>query len=66
MSDDEGQTWKWKRNMQNGAGQYHYPSLIQAADGNLHITYSQFENVEGKAAKTIRHVKFNTDWIEAH
>jgi predicted neuraminidase len=63
MSDDEGQTWKWTRNMQKGAGSYHYPSLIQAADGNLHITYSEFETRDGKQLKTIRHVRFNTDWI---
>jgi predicted neuraminidase len=64
MSDDEGQTWKWKRNMQKGAGQYHYPSLIQAADGALHITYSEFEPKDGQQVKTIRHVKFNPAWIE--
>ncbi len=64
MSDDEGQTWKWKRNMQKGAGSYHYPSLIQAADGNLHLTYSEFETRDGKQFKSIRHVRFNTDWIE--
>lgn len=64
MSDDEGQTWKWKRNMQKGAGAYHYPSLIQAADGSLHLTYSEFEPKDGKQFKTIRHVRFNAAWIE--
>lgn len=64
MSDDEGQTWKWKRNMDKGAGQYHYPSLIQATDGTLHLTYSVFETKDGKAAKSIKHAHFNTDWIE--
>lgn len=64
MSDDEGLTWKWKRNMQKGAGSYHYPSLIQAADGNLHLTYSEFETKDGKQVKSIRHVRFNTAWIE--
>ena len=63
MSDDEGQSWKWKRNMQKGEGQYHYPSLIQAADGNLHLTYSEFETHGGQTAKAIRHVKFNAEWI---
>ena len=64
MSDDEGVTWKWKRNMQKGPGSYHYPSLIQAMDGNLHITYSDFAPQDGKQLKAIRHVKFNTAWIE--
>lgn len=65
MSDDEGQTWKWIRHMEKGKGSYHYPSLIQAADGSLHITYSQFEpGADGKQMKTIKHAKFNTAWIE--
>lgn len=65
MSDDEGQTWKWKRNMDKGAGSYHYPSLIQAADGSLHLTYSIFETKDGKQAKSIKHAHFNAAWIEA-
>ncbi len=64
MSDDEGRTWKWTRNMEKGAGQYHYPSLIQASDGSLHLTYSVFETRDGKPAKSIKHVRFNTEWIE--
>ena len=44
-SDDEGQTWKWKRHLEfdepgPGAGSYHYPSIIQAKDGSLHASYS--------------------------
>ena len=48
-----------------GVGNYHYPSLIQAADGNLQLTYSEFEPKDGKQLKSIRHVRFNTAWIEA-
>jgi predicted neuraminidase len=65
MSDDEGETWKWKRNMEKGAGSYHYPSLIQAADGTLHLTYSVFETKDGKQAKSIKHAHFNAAWVEA-
>lgn len=63
MSDDEGQTWKWTRNMDKGSGSYHYPSLIQASDGTLHLTYSIFETKDGKQAKSIKHAHFNADWI---
>ena len=53
LSDDEGQTWKWTRYLERDPGvtdrstpqqlgQYHYPSIIQAADGTLHATYSYF------------------------
>jgi predicted neuraminidase len=59
LSDDEGATWKWKRNLDKGEGQYHYPSVIQAKDGSIHVTYSVFE-APGKA---IRHAQFNPEWV---
>ena len=50
LSEDEGQSWRWTRYLERDAestdprqlGQYHYPSIIQAADGTLHATYSVF------------------------
>ena len=44
------QTWRWTRHLerdpesadQQQLGEYHYPSIIQAADGTLHATYSYF------------------------
>jgi predicted neuraminidase len=59
LSDDEGATWKWKRNLDKGEGQYHYPSVIQAKDGSIHVTYSVFE-APGKA---IRHAQFSAEWV---
>jgi len=66
ISDDEGITWKWKRHLdgnpaQTSTNQYHYPSVIQAKDGSIHVTYSYFVP-EGKA---IKHVRFNEDWVKA-
>jgi len=56
ISDDEGKTWKWKsyiENEQPGKGSFSYPSLIQTADGLLHITYSyQLE----KSGETIKYI----------
>lgn len=63
-SDDEGRTWKWKRYLEDGAKRgesYGYPSVIQASDGNLHVTYT-FDTPEGKA---IKHVAFSPAWITA-
>ena len=40
---------------------FSYPSLIQASDGALHLTYSR--RVEGQA--TIRHAVFDADWIKS-
>jgi predicted neuraminidase len=43
LSDDEGKTWKWKTHLEKvkkGEGSFSYPSLLQASDGLLRITYS--------------------------
>jgi hypothetical protein len=66
LSDDEGATWKWKRHLDGrptmqAPSQYHYPSVIQARDGAIHVTYSYF-TPEGKA---IKHVRFNEEWVKA-
>ena len=76
ISDDEGKTWRWKRRLEYDppgpeAGAYHYPSIIQARDGTLHVTYSFHLNrralprdVDGDpAAKSIKHAQFNEAWV---
>jgi predicted neuraminidase len=76
ISDDEGATWKWTRHLEREpagpeAGQYHYPSIIQARDGTLHATYSYHLNqrnvaldAEGKPKrKAIKHAHFNEEWV---
>ena len=53
------------------AGSYHYPSIIQSADGFLHASYSYHlnrknlpkDNDGDPAAKTIRHARFNAAWV---
>ncbi len=66
ISDDEGATWKWKRHLDGrpdrpSKDQYHYPSVIQAADGAIHVTYSYYT----PAGQTIKHVRFDEDWVKA-
>jgi predicted neuraminidase len=66
VSGDEGATWKWKRHLDGSpaaqsASQYHYPSVIQARDGAIHVTYSYF-TAQGKA---IKHVRFEEAWVKA-
>jgi len=80
LSDDEGATWRWTRHLERDAdatgdarqrGEYHYPSIIQAADGTLHVTYSYFApaatvvaDAEGRVPrKAIKHAHFNEAWI---
>lgn len=79
LSDDEGQTWRWTRYLERDTdpstdaqrGQYHYPSIIQAADGSLHATYSYFappgsvppDAQKRLPRKSIKHAHFNESWI---
>lgn len=76
ISEDEGQSWPWKRHIKldpsgTEAGSYHYPSLIQSRDGSLHATFSYHLNRPGvaldadgqPARKSIMHAHFNEAWI---
>ncbi len=54
LSDDEGETWKWKMYLEdeeNDFGRFSYPSLIQSEDGLLHLTYSYHLSSGGKSVK---------------
>jgi len=75
ISEDEGKTWRWKRHLEldrngEGAGSFHYPSIIQARDGSMHASYSYHLNrgdekdPEGKPArKSIKHAHFSEAWV---
>lgn len=70
ISEDYGETWKWTRHLEldnrgEGAGSFHYPSVIQARDGTLHATYSYFVNHLPRDAprKSIKHAHFNLEWV---
>jgi predicted neuraminidase len=82
VSEDEGRTWPWTRHLERTEptsqddqqwGQYHYPSIIQAADGSLHATYSFFappatvprDSENRPVRKAIKHAHFNEAWIRS-
>ncbi|MBI4558672.1 MAG: exo-alpha-sialidase [Candidatus Hydrogenedentes bacterium] len=64
LSDNEGATWKSKRHLERaekGQGSaFAYPSMIQAKNGKLHLSYSY----SVKAGKSIKHVTLDPAWIE--
>jgi len=65
ISDDQGASWRWRRNLEflkNGS--FSYPSVIQAGDGRIHITYSYHlqADPQGKM-KSIKHVSLEEAWI---
>jgi len=63
LSDDEGASWKWTRHIQRrepGQGSFHYPSIIQGREGEIHVTYTH--HVPGQGS-TIMYARFNEAWI---
>lgn len=62
LSNDEGQTWKTKKNIEKlSGGLFHYPSMIQTKDGLIHISYTYQPGSPSK--RTIKHVTINEEWI---
>jgi len=62
LSQDEGKTWSHTRHLEDHPkGSYHYPAIIQGADGTIHAVYSYFV----EAGKTMKHAAFNEEWIQA-
>jgi len=60
ISTDEGRTWRKTRHLEkHETGAYHYPAVIQGADGLIHVIYSYF--VEG--GKTMKHAAFTENWV---
>jgi len=70
LSEDDGLTWPWQRNLETGDGfcmtnnseqrlnrEYSYPSICQSADGALHLAYTVFR-------QHIRHARVMPDWVK--
>jgi glycerophosphoryl diester phosphodiesterase/predicted neuraminidase len=61
ISDDQGRSWKWQLNLEYlKNGSFSYPSVIQAKDGRIHITYSY--HLPGKQ-RSIKHLALEEAWI---
>ena len=61
ISEDEGKTWKWTRHLENDAkGSFHYPCIIQGADGMLQAVYT-YSMPDGESMK---HFAFNEEWVQ--
>ena len=62
ISEDEGQSWKWTRHLENQpGGSFHYPAVVQGRDGTIHAIYSYF--VTG--GKSMKHAAFNEAWVKS-
>ena len=66
ISEDNGKTWPWIRDIENPTisqpilpledAEYSYPSVTQSADGMLHVAYT-FRR------QTIKYMTFSEEWI---
>jgi predicted neuraminidase len=73
VSEDEGRTWPRKLHLQHDAagtdaGSYSYPSIIQARDGRIHVTYTYTPNaadrtILGGQGQSIKHVTLSEEWL---
>ena len=70
ISDDEGKSWKWKKQLEydergKEATASHYPAVIQGKDGRIHTVYSYHHNDrKGGPHKTIKYASFPLSWVK--
>ena len=69
LSADEGRTWAHRRAIEDTpGGSYSYPSVIQTADGLVHVSYSHVgpapPSPGGRRPEAIRHVIFDAAWVD--
>jgi predicted neuraminidase len=67
LSEDGGKTWPWIRDVENPLitepilpledAEYSYPSIVQSADGMIHVAYT-FRR------ETIKYMTFSEEWIK--
>ncbi|MDG3005551.1 sialidase family protein [Paludisphaera mucosa] len=67
LSDDEGATWPITRHVEldEPRASFHYPSMMQARDGAIHLTYTyNLGKASGADRKsTIMHATFPEEWV---
>jgi len=56
LSDDEGRTWKSKRDVENEPGEYSYPTLMAGSDRRVQLVYTW-------RRERIRWMSFEPDWV---
>ena len=62
LSLDDGASWPFRRVLEDQAGEsFSYPSILQAREGRLHVTYS----VATRAGETIRHAEVPVAWLRS-
>ncbi len=66
LSEDEGQTWAWSRDIESEeAGRMsHYPAIIEDEVGVIHVAYSHFLPEGQPNRHAIKYAAITEDWIK--
>jgi len=56
LSEDEGETWSYMRDVVTEEGSFSYPAIIEDSDGLLHMAYTH-------CRQHIGHIVLTPDWI---
>jgi len=70
LSTDDGRTWSHTRHLELRSADgpplsASYPSIIQGAQGSLHVVYSYHgRDSNGRSRKTIKYAKFTESWLK--
>jgi predicted neuraminidase len=56
VSEDDGETWQMRRVLEDEPGEYSYPAVIQAEDGDVHVSYTW-------RRQRIKHVRLRPDQV---
>nr|MDO8087964.1 sialidase family protein [Candidatus Sigynarchaeum springense] len=74
ISDDDGKSWKWRRNIMEARGDdVHvriggYPTMAQGADGTIHATWTYSYIGEAMGQKVsfsdIKYTSFSEEWVK--
>lgn len=59
LSDDDGKTWKYKKNIETEQKEFSYPFLVQTADGMIHLTYTADDR------RIIKHAIISEEWLKS-
>ena len=54
----EDERWGWLRTIEEGEAEFSYPTLVQTADGDIHMVYTY-------RREHIQYVRFDESWLES-
>ncbi|MBD3275288.1 MAG: neuraminidase (sialidase)-like protein, partial [Candidatus Marinimicrobia bacterium] len=70
LSEDDGKTWSYEKiielDQSDEPTTAHYPAIIQADDGSIHVTYSYHRpGSYADERKTIKYATFSPGWLKS-